>query len=73
VLLLGQELGSVAIPVARVAGIALVGLGVACWTGPSRVGMLIYNAGVMLYLAYLGFVAASPASCFGRPLSGMQS
>jgi hypothetical protein len=30
-LLLGQELGGVAIPVAQVAGIALVGLGIACW------------------------------------------
>lgn len=32
-LLLGEELTGVAIPVARVAGIALVALGLACWTG----------------------------------------
>jgi hypothetical protein len=52
--LLGEELTGVAIPVARVAGIALVALGVACWPGSPRVGMLIYSAAVALYLAYLG-------------------
>ena len=30
-LLLGEDLTGVAIPVARVAGIALIGLGIACW------------------------------------------
>jgi hypothetical protein len=54
-LLLGEELAGVAIPVARVAGIALIGLGIACWPGPPLVGMLTYGAGVALYLAYLGF------------------
>jgi hypothetical protein len=54
-LLLGEELTGIAIPVARVAGIALIGLGVACWPGPPRVGMLIYSAAVTLYLAYVGF------------------
>jgi hypothetical protein len=54
-LLLGEELTGIAIPVARVAGIALVALGVACWPGPPLVGMLIYSAGVTLYLAYVGF------------------
>jgi len=54
-LLLGEALTGVALPVARVAGIALFGLGVACWPGPPRVGMLIYSASVALYLAYLGF------------------
>ena len=54
-LLLGEELTGVAIPVARVAGIALIGLGIACWPGPPLVGMLTYSAAVTLYLAYLGF------------------
>ena len=54
-LLLGEELTGSAIPVARVAGIALIALGVACWPGPPRVGMLIYSAAVTLYLAYVGF------------------
>jgi len=54
-LLLGEHLTGVAIPVARVAGIALVALGIACWPGPPLVGMLIYSALVTMYLAYLGF------------------
>ena len=54
-LLLGAELTGVAIPVARVTGIALIALGVACWPGPPRAGMLTYSAAVTLYLAYLGF------------------
>jgi len=55
-LLLGEEHAGVAIPVARVAGIALMALGIACWPGPPLVGMLIYSAAVGLYLACLGFV-----------------
>jgi hypothetical protein len=54
-LLFGEELTGVAIPVARVTGIALIALGVACWPGSPLVGMLIYSAMVTLYLAYLGF------------------
>ena len=54
-LLLGEELTGVAIPVARVAGIALIALGIACWPGPPLVGMLTYSTAVALYLAYLGF------------------
>ena len=53
-LLLGAELTGIAVTVARVAGIALIGLGVACWPGPPRVGMLTYGAAVALLLAYLG-------------------
>ena len=54
-LLFGEELTGVAIPVARVTGIALIALGVACWPGPPLVGMLTYSAAVTLYLAYVGF------------------
>jgi hypothetical protein len=54
-LLLGDALVGIAIPVARVAGIALIALGIACWPGPPLIGMLIYSAAVTLYLAYLGF------------------
>jgi hypothetical protein len=53
-LLLGEPLTGVAIPVARVAGIALIGLGIACSPGPPLIGMLTYSAAVTLYLAYLG-------------------
>jgi len=52
-LLLGEELSGIAIPVARVAGIALIALGIACWPGPALVGMLTYSAAVTLYLAYV--------------------
>jgi hypothetical protein len=58
-LLLGEELTGMAIPVARVAGIALIGLGIACWPGTPRAGMLTYSAAVTLYLAYLGITGSS--------------
>jgi hypothetical protein len=54
-LLLGEQLTGVAVPVARVAGIALIALGIACWPGPPLLGMVTYGALVTLYLAYLGF------------------
>jgi hypothetical protein len=54
-LLLGEELTGIA----RVAGIALVGLGIACWPGTPRAGMLTYSAAVTAYLAYLGFTGGS--------------
>ena len=53
-LLFGKELAGVAIPVARVTGIALIGLGIACWPGPPLAGMLTYSSAVTLYLAYRG-------------------
>ena len=53
-LLLGDDLTGVAVLIARVTGIALIGLGIACWPGPPLIGMLIYSALVTLYLAYLG-------------------
>jgi len=54
-LLLGQELAGVAIPVARVFGIALIALGIACWPGRTALcGMLTYSALATLYLGYLG-------------------
>jgi hypothetical protein len=53
-LLFGQELNGIAIPVARMTGVALIALGVACWPGPALAGMLTYGALVALYLAYVG-------------------
>jgi hypothetical protein len=55
-LLLGEQFTGVALSVARVAGIALIALGIACWPGPPLAGMLIYSALITVYLAYLGFV-----------------
>jgi hypothetical protein len=58
-LLLGQELAGVAIPVARVLGIALIALGVACWPGRTALcGMLTYSALATAFLAYLGIRGA---------------
>jgi hypothetical protein len=54
-LLLGTELTGVAIPIARVTGIALVALGVACWPGSTTLcGMLTYSVLATPYLLYLG-------------------
>jgi hypothetical protein len=57
-LLLGEALTGLAVSVARVTGLALIGLGVACWPGPPVAGMLIYSAAVTCYLTYLGFAVA---------------
>ena len=54
-LLLGSELTGVSIPIARVAGIALIALGVACWPGATALcGMLTYS---VLATVYLGCIA----------------
>jgi hypothetical protein len=58
-LLLVEGLTGAALTVARVAGIALVGLGVACWPGTPIVGMLIYSAAVAIYLAYVGLAGGA--------------
>ena len=55
-LLLGQELAGVTVAVARVLGFGLIGLAIACWPGPPRLGMLVYSTAVGLYLAYAGVV-----------------
>ena len=54
-LLFNAVLTGIAIIVARVAGIALIALGVACWPGTPLTGMLTYSAAVTLYLTYVGF------------------
>lgn len=58
-LLLGAELTGIVVVVARVAGIALIALGMACWPGPALLGMLTYSAAVTLYLAWLGVSGGS--------------
>jgi hypothetical protein len=53
-LLFGAEFAGVAIPAARVTGIALLALGVGCWPGSTAFwGMLTYSALATLYLLYL--------------------
>jgi hypothetical protein len=58
-LLFGVELADVAAIAARVAGIALVALGIACWPGTQLIGMLTYSAGVTMYLAWVGIAGGS--------------
>src|SRR5512138_1965403 len=53
-LLFGVELTSVSLSIARVTGMALLGLGIACWPGCTPLcGMLTYSALATLYLAYV--------------------
>ena len=54
-LLLGAELTGGAIPVARVTGIALIALAIACWPGTTALcGMLTYSVLATAFLAYVG-------------------
>jgi hypothetical protein len=59
-LLLGlDDLAGVGVVIARVTGIALIGLGMSCWPGGTALlGMLTYSAVLTLYLASLGFAGA---------------
>ena len=61
-LLLGADLSGAGIAVGRVAGIALLSLGLVCWISRQDgnktavvAGMLTYNLLVTAYLMYLGF------------------
>src|SRR5271165_2984871 len=57
-LLFGAEITGAGVLMSRIAGIALIGLGVACWPGGSALqplnGMLTYSTLAMLYLMYIG-------------------
>jgi hypothetical protein len=58
-LLLGAQLTGEGAALARLAGIALTGLALACWPGPPRLGMLVYSTAVAAWLAYLGLSGAA--------------
>ena len=57
-LLFDAEIVGVGVVMSRVAGIALIGLGVACWPGTdtrqASYGMMTYRVLAMLYLTYIG-------------------
>jgi hypothetical protein len=53
-LLFGVEMVGVTTTIARLAGIALIGLGVACWPGTPLLGMVTYSVAAALFLAYVG-------------------
>jgi hypothetical protein len=57
--LFGAELAGVGITMARVTGIALIALGIACWPGPPILGMLTYSAAATLFLAWVGLSGGS--------------
>jgi hypothetical protein len=56
-LLFGVEVAGVGVVVSRIAGISLIGLGIACWPGrPAApvMGIFAYNLLGALYLGYVG-------------------
>src|SRR5262245_6516833 len=61
-LLFGAEIAGVGMAMSRMAGIALLSLGIACWpirsaanaNSPAFRGMFIYNLLVMIFLFYIG-------------------
>jgi hypothetical protein len=53
--LFGADLVGISVTIARLAGIALIGLGVACWPGTPLLGMATYSVAAALYLAYVGY------------------
>lgn len=61
-LLVGADLTGAGVVVARCFGMTLIALGLACWRGRQSaenvaaavLGMLVYNAVIALYLAYVG-------------------
>jgi hypothetical protein len=61
-LLFGAEIGGAGVVMSRIAGMGLIGLGIACWpsrdprgrAGSALCGMLTYSSLATLYLAYLG-------------------
>ena len=61
-LLFGDGLTGLAIPVARVAGIALLSLSIACWFSSPVAAMFGYSTAVMLYLGYCGVAEGSQSS-----------
>ncbi|MCI0447933.1 hypothetical protein L0244_13900 [bacterium] len=61
-LLFGSEISGIGVILSRIAGIALIALGVSCWPGKDKAwrvnqaygGMLTYSLLAALYLAYIG-------------------
>jgi hypothetical protein len=53
-LLFGEDLAGVSLVVARLAGVALISLGITCWPGTPWTGMLAYNVMVAAFLAWIG-------------------
>ena len=77
-LLLAPVTSAIVVPVARIAGIALIALGLACWPSSHRTGdaafraLLTYNLLVAAYLAYLG-VAQQLSGLLLWPVVGLHT
>jgi hypothetical protein len=78
-LLLGEVVAGAGVPISRVAGIALIALGIACWPEGSMrrafYGMFTYGALIAVYAIILGAsghagVLLWPAVAFHAGLSG---
>lgn len=58
-LVFGATVEGAGIIACRLAGLALIGLGLACWPGPggkpAQLGMLVYSLAAAIYLAGIGF------------------
>ena len=82
-LLLGDELAGPCVPLGRLAGVALLALGVACWLArddrgapprrPLLGAMLLYNVGAAIVLRRRDCMCQRRARCFGRPSDCMRS
>jgi hypothetical protein len=57
VLLFGQDLTGLALPAARIAGVALLSLAIACWPNSQQLGMLTYSLGAAGVLLFHGLTA----------------
>jgi hypothetical protein len=53
-LLCGVDLTGSSVSLARLAGIALISLGISLWPGPALAGMTIYSVCATVYLILLG-------------------
>src|SRR5271157_6162329 len=76
-LLFDAEIVGAGLIMSRLAGIALIGLGAACWPGTDTRrafhGMVAYSVLAMLYLIYIGVRGEGSGCCCGQELSSMRS
>lgn len=66
-LLLGSQIAGAGIFMTRIAGIALISLGIACWPGGTTrglVGMTVYGALVAAYFAVIGITGGQTGILF---------
>jgi hypothetical protein len=66
-LLLGSEIVGAGIFMSRIAGIALIALGIACWPGGAArglLGMTVYSAVTTVYMAGVGVMGGQTGALF---------